>query len=109
MQELMFNDGNLEFTTDSGIRGFENKLVNSILIFGIETFYNNNAGMNFDVISSNQTEYKLEHIKNKLLEWYSEELESLEYKDIRIIGKVVKATLEYSHKTLGKNTKEVVI
>lgn len=107
MKELIFNDGNLDYVTSDSIEGFENKVTNALLIFGVETFYNTNLGLKFDIISSNQTEYKLEHIKNKLLEWFKNEIKTLEYTDIKIVGKVVKATLSYDHKTLGKNTQEV--
>lgn len=107
MKELIFNDGNMAFTTDDTIVGFENKMQNSLLIFGVECFCNTAVGLNFDAISSNQTEYKLEHIKNKLLEWYGNELKELYYKDVKIVGKVVKATLVYTHKTLGSGTTEV--
>ncbi|WP_297636874.1 hypothetical protein [uncultured Clostridium sp.] len=107
MKELMFNDGDITFIVSETIEGFENKLVNSLQIFSCETFYDQNNGINFDVISSNQTDYKLEHIKSKLLEWYGNEIEDLKYKNIKLVNKVVKATLEYSHKTLGNKESEV--
>lgn len=109
MKELIFDNGNLTFQTDSTILGFENKLVNSLQIFGVETFYDIGKGLNFDVISSNQTNYKLQHIKSKLLEWFGDELKFLEFTDIKIIGKIVKVTLLYEHKTLGKIESEVTI
>lgn len=109
MKELIFEDGDLQFRTDDTIEGFENKIVNSLLIFGVETFWNGQVGLNFDVISSNQTEYKLEHIKAKLLEWYKDEIDTLRYKEIKIVDKVVKATLEYKHKTFGEIKQEVSI
>lgn len=109
MKELMFDDGNLSFQTDDTILGFENKLVNALQIYGVETFYDINKGLNFDVISSNQTNYKIQHIKAKILEWFKDELESLEIKEVKIVGKVAKVKMTYSHKTLGKNESEVVI
>lgn len=107
MKELIFEDGDISFIVSETIGGFENKMVNALQIFSCETFYDQNNGLNFDVITSNQTEYKLEHIKSKLLEWYGNELEDLKYKNVRLVDKVVKATLEYSHKTLGNNESEV--
>lgn len=109
MKELMFNDGDLTFQTDETIIGFENKMVNALQIYGVETFYDINKGLNFDVISSNQTNYKVQHIKSKLLEWFGEELESLEVKEIKVVGKVAKVKILYKHKTLGENESEVAI
>lgn len=109
MKELIFNNGDMTFLVSETIDGFENKMVNALQIFSCETFYNLNNGINFDVISSNQTEYKLEHIKSKLLEWYGDEIEDLVYKNIKLINNVVKATLEYKHKTLGTTESEVSI
>lgn len=109
MKELIFNDGDLTFQTDSTIVGFENKIVNALQIYGVETFYDINKGLNFDVISSNQTNYKVQHIKSKLLEWFGEELDSLEVKEVKVVGKVAKVKMTYKHKTLGENESEVVI
>lgn len=109
MKELMFNDGDLTFQTDSTIVGFENKIVNALQMYGVETFYDINKGLNFDVISSNQTNYKVQHIKSKLLEWFGEELDSLEVKEVKVVGKVAKVKMTYKHKTLGENESEVVI
>lgn len=109
MKELMFNDGDLTFQTDETIIGFENKMLNALQIYGIETFYDINKGLNFDVISSNQTNYKVQHIKSKLLEWFGEELESLEVKEVKIVGKVAKVKISYKHKNLGENESEVIL
>lgn len=107
MKELIFDNGNMSFTTDDTITGFENKLVNSLQIFGVEIFWDNGKGLNFNIIASNQTWYKLEHIRAKLLEWYKEELEELVYTDVKVVGKVVKAKLRYKHKVFGNNESEV--
>lgn len=109
MKELMLENGDLTFQTDDTIEGFENKMINALQIYGVETFYDINKGLNFDVISSNQTNYKVQHIKAKLLEWYGNELNSLEIKQVKIVGKVAKVKMIYEHKTLGKNESEVVI
>ena len=109
MKELIFDDGDLTFQTDNTIIGFENKLVNALQIYGVETFYDINKGLNFDVISSNQTNYKVQHIKEKLLEWYGNELETLEIKEVKVVGKVAKVKIVYKHKTLGENESEVAI
>lgn len=109
MKELMFEDGNLSFELDNTVEGFENKLVNALQIYGIETFYNLSNGLNFDVISSNQTHYKLQHIKSKILEWFSDEIDFLEFTNVKIVGKIVKVRLLYAHKTLGEIESEVEI
>lgn len=109
MKELILNDGDITFTVDDTITGFENKLVNSLQIFGVETFWDTGKGLNFNIIASNQTEYKLSHIRVKLLEWYKDELEELVFTDIKIVGKVVKAKMKYIHKTFGKDEREVII
>lgn len=109
MKELTFEDGNLSFEIDNTVTGFENKLTNALQIYGIETFYNLSNGLNFDVISSNQVNYKLQHIKSKVLEWFSDEIDFLEFTEIKIVGKIVKARLKYKHKTLGDVESEVEI
>lgn len=109
MKELMFKDGDLTFLVDDTVHGFDNKLANALEIYGVETFFDTTKGINFDVISSNQGVYKLQHMRNKLWEWYKNELEFLELRDIHISNKVAKATLYYKHKTLGENSKEVVM
>lgn len=109
MKELMFDNGDLTFGIDDTIEGFNNKMVNALQIYGVETFYDINKGLNFDVISSNQTNYKVQHIKAKLLEWYGSELESLEIAEVKIVGKVAKVKMTYEHKTLGKYESEVII
>lgn len=109
MKELILNNGDIDFSTDDTIVGFENKLVNSLQIFGVETFWDTGKGLNFNIISSNQTEYKLSHMRAKLLEWYKNEIDELVYTDIKIVGKTVKAKLKYTHKIFGKNESEVII
>lgn len=109
MKELIFENGNLTFETDETIVGFENKMANALQIYGVETFYDINNGLNFDIISSNQTNYKVQHIKSKLMEWFKNELDSLEIKEVKVVGKVAKVKISYSHKTLGKNEIEVII
>lgn len=109
MKELMFDNGNLSFEINSEILGFENKLINALQIYGVECFYNIANGLNFDIISSNQSNYKLQHIKAKILEWFSDEIDTLEFKNIRIVNKILKVTILYSHKTLGKIESEVTI
>lgn len=109
MKELILKNGDLDFTTDNTIIGFENKLVNSLQVFGVETFWDTGKGLNFTIIASNQSEYKLSHIKSKLLEWYKDELKDIYYSETKIIGKVVKARLKYTHKIFGESESEVVI
>lgn len=109
MKELIFENGDMTFNIDETITGFEDKIMNALQIFGVETFWDNGKGLNFNVISSNQTSYKLEHIRAKLLEWYKDELDELVYSDVKIVGKVVKARLRFKHKTLGEEEEEILI
>lgn len=109
MKELILNDGDLSFELNEEILGFENKLKNALQIYGVECFYNITNGLNFDIISSNQSNYKLQHIKAKILEWFYDEIDTLEFKNIRIVNKVLKVTILYSHKKLGKIESEVTI
>lgn len=109
MKELIFDNGNLSFELDNSIIGFENKLINALQIYGVETFYNLANGLNFNIITSNQTNYKLQHIKSKILEWFSDEIDFLEFTEVKIVGKIVKARLKYKHKILGDVESEVEI
>lgn len=109
MKELMLNNGDLTFETSDTIEGFENKLLNALQIYGVETFYDINNGLNFDIISSNQTNYKVQHIKSKLTEWFKDELKTLQILEVKVVGKVAKVKIFYEHVTLGKMEKEVAI
>lgn len=107
MKELILENGNITFLTSDGIEGFENRLLNAIQIFSVETYWNILTGISFDVISSNESFYKLEHIKSKILEWYGDEINTLDYKEISINNGRIKAVLVYSYK--GTNIENEVI
>lgn len=98
MKELELKNGDLTFNVLENLRGFENKLINSLKVFSVETFWDTNKGLSFDVISSKQGDYKLQHIKSKLLEWFGNELEYLEIKKEKIEGSILYAKITYIHK-----------
>lgn len=107
MKALKMADGNLEFSIIEGTEEFEQRIVNSLQVFSVETYWDITKGISYDVISAKDINYKLEHIKSKLLEWYGEELSDLRYSSIKQKDNIVEAVLEYTHKEYG--SKEVGI
>ena len=109
MKAIKMTDGNLEFALVEGIEEFEQRIKNSLNIFSVETYWDITKGISFDVISSKDGNYKLQHIKKKLFEWYGEELLKLEYEKITKTGSLVTAVLKYVHKKYKEQEVSIVV
>ena len=90
MKAIKMNDGDINFSTISGIEEFWQRVVNSLKIYSIECFYDENLGLDIRIINEQDVaEYKLEII--------SEEERTL------------KAKIYITHKEHNDIEKEVII
>jgi len=110
MKAIKMNDGDINFSTISGIEEFWQRVVNSLKIYSIECFYDENLGLDIRIINEQDVaEYKLEHICRKLQEWYRAEIESVSYKIISEKKRTLKAKIYITHKEHNDIEKEVII
>lgn len=110
MKSIKIEDGNLEFMCIDGIEEFWQRVVNSLKIYNTECFYNENLGLDIRLINEQKvSEYKLEHIVNKLREWYKSEIESIDYEIISEEERTLKAKIYITHKEYSKIEREVNI
>lgn len=109
MKELELEDGDMTFNTLKDLSAFENKLINSLKVFSVETFWDVNKGLSFDVISSKQANYKLQHIKSKIQEWFGNELEYFEIKKEKIEGSILYVKMKYIHKFYKEDKEREVL
>lgn len=109
MLGIKVNDGNLEFGTVSGIEEFEQRIVNALQVFSVETYWDTTKGISFDVITSKDENYKLQHIKKKLLEWYSSEITGVKYEKISKENDILTAVLIYQHKKYGEQEVNIIV
>ena len=103
MKALYMPNGNLQFRTISNLEMFDQKIKNSLGIFSVETFWDTRKGLNFNVMSSRLGNYKLEHMRNKLIEWYGEEADFSEVKNKKKVGSTMYGTIQYIHKIYGQS------
>lgn len=110
MIAIKMSDGDLKFEIVKGEDEFWQRLVNSLKIYNIECFYNQNLGVDISILHEQDIdEYKLEHIKEKIKEWYKKEIISIDYEIISKENRVLKAKLLITHKEYSKISKEVTI
>lgn len=108
MKAIKMEDGNLKFGTAEGIDEFWQRVVNALKIYDTECFYNENLGLNIRMMFEQKvSEYKLEHIKGKLLEWYRTELDAVDYQILSEKDRTLKAKFYLTHKKYGRIEKEV--
>lgn len=96
-------DGNISFETVEGLEEFEQRILNSLNLYSVETFWDSRKGVNFSVIASRQNDYKLEHMRNKLIEWFGDEATFSKIKDKSKKNSVLYGTVEYTHKIYGQS------
>lgn len=108
MKALLMPDGNLNFKVIEGIEEFNQRMLNSLNIYSVETFWDTTKGVNFGVIASREGNYKLEHLRNKLVEWFGQEAAFSEVKNKTKSNGVLKGLVTYEHKTLGEGEVSVI-
>lgn len=110
MKAIKMNDGDINFSTISGIEEFWQRVVNSLKIYLVECFYDENLGLDIRIINEQDVaEYKLEHICRKLQEWFRSEIESVSYQIISGEERTLKAKIYITHKEHNDIEKEVII
>lgn len=110
MKAIKMNDGDIKFSTISGIEEFWQRVVNSLKIYSIECFYDEKLGLDIRIINEQDVaEYKLEHICRKLQEWFRSEIESVSYQIISEEERTLKAKIYITHKEHNDIEKEVII
>lgn len=112
MTSLKMVEGELQFdgSVVAGIEEFLQRLVNSLKIYNIECYYNENLGLDIRILNEiDEPEYKLQHIKEKVLSWYGEELNNFTYKLISTTNRTIKAIFYFEHKKYNSFEKEVLI
>jgi|GEM_PF-583724 len=93
-----------------GLDEFVQRVVNSLSIYSDETFYDEKLGLDINVIDNQKyAVYKMEHIRDKLMNWYRAELEDLQYNIISEEERIIKANFYFKHKKYGEFNKEVTI
>ena len=109
MTSLKTNDGELQFNERvSGVEEFIQRVENTIKIFRIECYYNENLGLDIKVLNGvDDAKYKLEHIKEKLIQLFSDELNELTYELISEKNRVITAKFYFIHKKYNKFDKGV--
>lgn len=107
MKALLMPDGNLNFKLIQGIEEFEQRILNSLNIYSVETFWDTTKGVNFSVISSRESDYKLEHLRNKLVEWFGNEASFSKILNKHKVGKTIKGTIQYNHKIYGESEVQI--
>ena len=110
MKSIKMNNGNIEFTTVSGIDEFWQRVTNSLKIYSNECFYNQNLGLDIQILHNQDIEdYKMEHITSKLQEWYKDEIESINYEIISVTDRILKARIRIIHKEYSNISKDVTV
>lgn len=110
MKSINLIDGNLKFECVSGVDEFWQRVINSLKIYSTECFYNQNLGLDIKMIYDQKySQYKLEHIKSKLKEWYRNEIENISYEIISEEERILKAKLYITHKKYSNIEREVLI
>ena len=101
---LKMLDGELQFNEKvEGVDEFIQRVVNTIKIFAIECYYNENLGLDIRVINGvDDAKYKLEHIKEKLFQLFNDELDELTYELISEKNRVITAKFYFTHKKYNK-------
>ena len=110
MEAIKMDDGDIKFSRILGIDEFWQRVVNSLKIYSIECFYDENLGLDIRIINEQDVaEYKLEHICRKLQEWYRAEIETVSYQIISEAQRTLKAKIYITHKKHNNIEKEVII
>lgn len=110
MIAVNMEDGEWKFGIVGGMDEFWQRVLNSLKIYDTECFYNEKLGLNIRMIFEQKVaEYKLEHIKGKLMEWYSKELDAVEYDIISEEGRTLRARLYLTHKKYSRIEREVTL
>lgn len=111
MKSLKMKDGDIQFGEKAiEMNEFLQRWVNSLKIYSNECYYNENLGLNINIINGiDDTKYKMEHIKEKTLSWYGEELEDLYYEIISEKNRVITAVFYFQHKKYKDIQQEVVL
>lgn len=111
MKSLKMKDGDIQFAGKvTGIEEFLQRWINSLKIYSIECYYNENLGLNINVINGiDDAKYKMEHIKEKTLSWYGDELEDLYYEIVSEKDRIIKAIFYFQHKKYKTIQQEVVL
>lgn len=109
MKALKMENGDIHFDKKvDGLDEFLQRWINSLLVYSNECYYNENLGLNINIIDNiNDSKYKLEHIKQKTLEWYSDELDDLYYELISEKERTIKAIFYFNHKRYKEIQKEI--
>lgn len=104
-------DGELQFGERvNDLEEFVQHWVNTLKIDATECFYNEHLGLDKRLIDNQKSNiYKLEHIKNKTLELYGDELNDLYYQIISEDNRILKAEFYFSHKKYKEFKKGVEI
>lgn len=110
MIAVKMQNGDLFFEKIRGEEEFWQRVVNTLKIYNIECFYNQNLGVDISILHEQEVDiYKLEHIKAKIQELYKKEVVAVEYKILAKTERVLKARISILHKEYSKITKEVTI
>ena len=111
MKSLKMKDGDIQLGgLVIGIDEFLQRWINSLKVYGIECYYNENLGLNITVINGiDDAKYKMEHIKEKTLSWYGKELEELYYEIISEKNRVITAVFYFQHKKYKNIQQEVIL
>lgn len=111
MKSLKMKDGDIQLGgLVIGIDEFLQRWINSLKVYGIECYYNENLGLDINVIDGiEDAKYKLEHIKKQTLAWYGEELDELYYEIISEDNRTIKAVFYFQHKKYKKIEQEVIL
>ncbi len=110
MKSINLTNGNLKFECITGVEEFWQRVINSLKIYSSECFYNENLGLDIKILFEQKySEYKLEHIKDKLKEWYKNEIENISYEIISEEERTLKAKLYITHKKYSNIEREVLI
>ena len=111
MKSLKMSDGDIQFGKEvTGIDEFLQRWVNSLKIYSSECYYNENLGLNINIINGiDDAKYKIEHIKEKTLSWFGSELDDLYYEIVSEKDRVIKAIFYFKHKEYNAIQQEVLL
>lgn len=111
MNSLKMTDGEIDFNgLTTGIDEFLQRLVNSLKVYNTECYYNQNLGIDITILNEiEEPNYKLQHIKEKVLSWYGDELNNFTYKLVSTSNRTIKAIFYFEHKKYKNFKKEVLI
>lgn len=111
MKSLKMSDGDIQFGKEvTGIDEFLQRWVNSLKIYSSECYYNENLGLNINIINGiDDAKYKIEHIKEKTLSWFGSELDDLYYEIVSEKDRVIKAIFYFKHEKYNAIQQEVLL